>query len=34
MSHYLFYPGCAMDSSAKAYHDSLMATKDPWVWSW
>jgi heterodisulfide reductase subunit B2 len=29
MSHYLFYPGCSMESSAKAYNDSLMAIKDP-----
>lgn len=29
MSEYLFYPGCSMDSSAKAYYDSLMAIKDP-----
>lgn len=29
MSPYLFYPGCAMDSSAKAYCDSLNAIKDP-----
>jgi heterodisulfide reductase subunit B len=28
MSHYLFYPGCAMDGSAKAYGDSLLAIKD------
>ena len=25
---YLYYPGCSMESSAKAYNDSLMAIKD------
>jgi heterodisulfide reductase subunit B len=29
MSGYLFYPGCSMESSAKAYYDSLMAICDP-----
>ena len=28
MTKYLFYPGCAMDASASAYNDSLMAIKD------
>ncbi len=27
--HYLFYPGCSMESSAKAYYDSLMAICGP-----
>ena len=27
--HYLFYPGCSMESSAKAYYDSLMAISGP-----
>jgi heterodisulfide reductase subunit B len=27
--HYLFYPGCSMESSAKAYYDSLMAISSP-----
>ena len=27
--HYLFYPGCSMESSARAYSDSLMAILDP-----
>lgn len=26
---YLYYPGCSMDSSAKAYHESLMAICEP-----
>ena len=25
MNHYLYYPGCSMDSSARAYRDSLAA---------
>jgi len=29
MTEYLFYPGCSMESSAKAYLDSLMAIADP-----
>jgi heterodisulfide reductase subunit B len=29
MSKYLFYPGCSMESSAAAYHDSLMAILKP-----
>lgn len=29
MSKYLFYPGCSMESSAVAYHDSLMAILEP-----
>jgi heterodisulfide reductase subunit B len=28
MTKYIFYPGCSMDSSAKAYNVSLMAIKD------
>lgn len=28
MTKYIFYPGCAMEASAKAYNDSLMAIKD------
>jgi heterodisulfide reductase subunit B len=28
MSKYLFYPGCSMETSAKAYNESLMAIKD------
>jgi heterodisulfide reductase subunit B len=28
MTHYLFYPGCSMESSAKAYADSLMAIRE------
>lgn len=28
MSKYLFYPGCAMETSASAYNDSLMAIHD------
>ena len=28
MSKYLFYPGCAMETSARAYNESLMAIKD------
>ena len=28
MSKYLFYPGCAMETSASAYNDSLQAIKD------
>jgi heterodisulfide reductase subunit B len=27
--HYLFYPGCSMESSARAYYMSLMAIRDP-----
>jgi heterodisulfide reductase subunit B len=29
MTEYLFYPGCSMESSAKAYYDSLMAIASP-----
>lgn len=29
MTKYLFYPGCSMESSAKAYYDSLMAVAGP-----
>ncbi len=29
MAKYLFYPGCSMESSAKAYSDSLMAVAGP-----
>lgn len=29
MSKYLFYPGCAMETSASAYNDSLMAVREP-----
>jgi len=29
MTKYLFYPGCSMDASARAYNDSLMAIRDP-----
>ena len=29
MSEYIFYPGCSMESSAKAYYDSLMAIAKP-----
>ena len=29
MSRYLFYPGCSMESSAIAYHESLMAILGP-----
>jgi heterodisulfide reductase subunit B len=29
MSKYLFYPGCAMETSSRAYNESLMAIKDP-----
>jgi heterodisulfide reductase subunit B2 len=28
MSKYLFYPGCAMETNARAYNESLMAIKD------
>jgi len=28
MREYLFYPGCSMESNARAYYDSLMAIKD------
>jgi heterodisulfide reductase subunit B len=28
MTKYIFYPGCAMDASARAYNESLMAIKD------
>jgi len=28
MKHYLFYPGCAMDTSARAYNESLRAILD------
>ena len=27
MSNYIFYPGCSMEGSAKAYYDSLNAIK-------
>lgn len=27
MTHYLFYPGCSMETSARSYYDSLMAIK-------
>ncbi len=29
MNKYLFYPGCAMETSAKAYNESLQAVLDP-----
>ena len=29
MDKYLFYPGCSMESSAKAYYESLMAICGP-----
>jgi hypothetical protein len=29
MAKYLLYPGCSMESSAKAYSDSLMAVSKP-----
>jgi heterodisulfide reductase subunit B len=29
MNTYLFYPGCSMESSARAYYDSLMAISKP-----
>jgi heterodisulfide reductase subunit B len=29
MNSYLFYPGCSMESSAKAYYDSLMTISGP-----
>ncbi|HAX71713.1 MAG TPA: disulfide reductase [Anaerolineae bacterium] len=29
MSEYIFYPGCSMESSAKAYYDSLMVIAKP-----
>lgn len=29
MSGYLYYPGCSMESSAVAYHDSLLAICEP-----
>ncbi|GAB4429237.1 MAG: CoB--CoM heterodisulfide reductase iron-sulfur subunit B family protein [Anaerolineales bacterium] len=29
MSEYIFYPGCSMESSAKAYYDSLMEIAEP-----
>jgi heterodisulfide reductase subunit B2 len=29
MDKYLFYPGCSMESNAKAYHESLMAVCEP-----
>ena len=29
MTHYLYYPGCSMESNAKAYHESLMAISEP-----
>jgi heterodisulfide reductase subunit B len=29
MTHYLLYPGCSMESSARAYYDSLMAISGP-----
>lgn len=28
MNDYILYPGCSMEGSAKAYHDSLIAIKD------
>jgi heterodisulfide reductase subunit B2 len=28
MNEYILYPGCSMEASAKAYHDSLVAIKD------
>ncbi len=28
MKKYMFYPGCAMEASARAYHDSLLAIRD------
>ncbi len=28
MNEYILYPGCSMESSARAYHDSLIAIKD------
>jgi heterodisulfide reductase subunit B len=28
-NHYLYYPGCSMESSAKAYSESLMAILEP-----
>jgi heterodisulfide reductase subunit B len=29
MTHYLYYPGCSMESNAKAYHESLLAVAEP-----
>jgi len=29
MDKYLFYPGCSMESNAKAYYESLMAVCGP-----
>ena len=29
MDKYLYYPGCSMEGSAKAYHESLMAVCGP-----
>jgi heterodisulfide reductase subunit B len=29
MNKYLFYPGCSMESNAKAYYESLMAINEP-----
>ena len=29
MSKYLLYPGCSMESSARAYYDSLKAICEP-----
>lgn len=29
MNPYMFYPGCSMEGSAKAYYDSLMAIRQP-----
>ena len=29
MSKYLLYPGCSMETSAKAYNDSLIAVAKP-----
>ena len=29
MDNYLFYPGCAMETSAKAYNESLQSVLDP-----
>lgn len=29
MSKYIFYPGCSMEGSAKAYYDFLMQIAEP-----
>ena len=29
MNHYLLYPGCSLESNAKAYHESLLAVAGP-----